>query len=62
MRLLEETCLVWFHVVQIQSTNIVQRTFKFLKPDYELFKDKVKAEGYTVDEAINYLIRKYISE
>jgi uncharacterized protein YggE len=42
--------------------KVVQRTFKLVEPNYSLFKDQVKLEGYSVDEAINILIRDYIEK
>ena len=40
--------------------RVVQRTFKLDAEAYEIFKQRSKDEGYTIDEAINILIRGYV--
>ncbi len=41
--------------------KVVQRTFRMVESVYEQFKEKIAEEGYGVDEAINYLIKNYVS-
>ena len=47
---------------EINSEKVIQRTFVLKKDVFEKFKIKAKNEGFTVSEALNYLIDTYVTD